>query len=166
MSRCVVWWSCQSPVAHSCGLLNHPNGFRGGMFKLKAKFVADLLLYAFNHFESYGHTVHKLAQWHLPPPTDWYAGIIVHTCIPVPLPWLPGYISVMQTIVIVLTMAGLFLGHTLWYIQLGNNHHSQDIHHPWNFSYIPLFLPPPIPLCPHTTRKLLIYFHHRLVCIT
>ena len=35
------WWSCQSPVAHSCGLLNHPNSFHGRMFKLKAKLDAD-----------------------------------------------------------------------------------------------------------------------------
>ena len=40
------WWSCQSPVAHSCGLVNHPNSFHGGMFKLNAKFDADLLLYS------------------------------------------------------------------------------------------------------------------------
>ena len=28
------WWSCQSPVAHSCGLANHLNSFRGGIFTL------------------------------------------------------------------------------------------------------------------------------------
>ena len=38
------WWSCQSPVAHSCGLLNHPNSFCGGMFKLITKFDEDSLL--------------------------------------------------------------------------------------------------------------------------
>ena len=32
-----------------------------------------------------------------------------HMCIPVSSPWLPGYIDVMQTILIILTMAGLFL---------------------------------------------------------
>ena len=36
------WWSCQSPVAHNCGLLYHPNSLCGGMFKLNAKFDADL----------------------------------------------------------------------------------------------------------------------------
>ena len=41
----LLWWGCQSPVAHSCGLLNHPNNFRRGMFKLNARFDADLLLY-------------------------------------------------------------------------------------------------------------------------
>ena len=61
-------WSCQLPVAHSCGLLNHWNSFRGGMFKLNAKFDADLLLYSLSHFECDGHTVHMLTQWCLPPP--------------------------------------------------------------------------------------------------
>ena len=64
------WWSCQSPAAHSCSLLNHPNNFCGGMFKLNAKFDADSLLYSLSHFECDGHTVHVLTQWHLPPPTD------------------------------------------------------------------------------------------------
>ena len=34
-----------SLVAQSCGLLNHPNSFYGGMFKLNAKFDVDSLLY-------------------------------------------------------------------------------------------------------------------------
>ena len=41
---------CHDEVAHSCGLLNHANGFHGGMFKLNAKFDADLLLYSLSHF--------------------------------------------------------------------------------------------------------------------
>ena len=40
-----LWWRCQSPVAHSYVLLNHPNSFCRGMFKLNAKYGADLLLY-------------------------------------------------------------------------------------------------------------------------
>ena len=31
----LLWWSCQSPVAHNCGLLNYPNSFHGGMFRTK-----------------------------------------------------------------------------------------------------------------------------------
>ena len=42
----LLWRSCQSPVAHSCSLLNHANSFHGGMFKLNTKFDADLLLYS------------------------------------------------------------------------------------------------------------------------
>ena len=44
------------------GLLNHPNSFRGGMFKPNAKFDADSLLYSLSHFEYDGHTVHMLTQ--------------------------------------------------------------------------------------------------------
>ena len=64
----LLWWSCQSPVAHSCCLLNHPNSFQGTMFKLNAKSDADSLFYLFNHFECDSHTVHMFTQWHLPPP--------------------------------------------------------------------------------------------------
>ena len=42
----MLWWSCQSPVAHTCGLLNHLNSFHRGMFKLNAKFDADSWLYS------------------------------------------------------------------------------------------------------------------------
>ena len=57
-----------SPVAYSCGLLNHLNDFCGGMFKLNAKLDADLLLYSLSHFECNGLTVHMIIQWHLLPP--------------------------------------------------------------------------------------------------
>ena len=49
-------------------LLNHPNSFCEGMFKLNAEFDADSLLYLISHFERDSHTVHMLTQWHLPPP--------------------------------------------------------------------------------------------------
>ena len=62
------WWSCQSPVAHSYGLLNYPNSFHGGMFKVNAKFDANSLLYSLSHFECDGHRVHILIQMHLLPP--------------------------------------------------------------------------------------------------
>ena len=64
----LLWWSCQSPVAHSCGLLNYPNSFHGVMFKLNAKFDADSLLYSLSHFECDGHTVHMLTQQQVPLP--------------------------------------------------------------------------------------------------
>ena len=103
------WWSCQSPVAHSCGLLNHPNSFCRGMLKLNAKFDADSLLYSLSHFECDDHTVHMLTQWHLPPPLT---GTVKYhrSCmrIPVHSPWLPSYINAVQTVLIILTMAGLF----------------------------------------------------------
>ena len=64
----LLWWSCQSPVAHSCSLLKHPDSFCWRMFKLSVKFDADSLLYSLSHFECDGHTVHTLIQWCLPPP--------------------------------------------------------------------------------------------------
>ena len=63
-----LWWSCQSPVAHSCGLLNHPNTFPRDMFKLNVKHEAQSLFYLFRHFECDNHTVHMLTQWCLLPP--------------------------------------------------------------------------------------------------
>ena len=58
----LLWWSCQSPVVHSCDLLNHPSSFCKGMFKLNAKLDADSLLYSLSHFECDSHTVHTLTQ--------------------------------------------------------------------------------------------------------
>ena len=49
-------------------LLNHPNSFCGGMFKLHTKYDADSLLYLLTHFECDGHTVHVFAQQPLPHP--------------------------------------------------------------------------------------------------
>ena len=103
----LLWCSCQSPVAHSCCLLNHLNSFCGGMFKLNAKFGAESLLYSLSHFECDGHTVHTLTQWHLL--SHWLVQWSRHcSCmhIPVHSPWLPGYIDVVQTVI--LTVAGLF----------------------------------------------------------
>ena len=62
------WWSCQSPTAHRFSLLNHPNSFYRGMFKLNTKFDADSLLYLLSHFEHDILTVHMLTQWCLLPP--------------------------------------------------------------------------------------------------
>ena len=67
MSGALWWWSCQSPVAHSCGLLNHRSSLHRRMFKLNAKFNADSLLYSLSHFECDGHTVYLLTQQHLIP---------------------------------------------------------------------------------------------------
>ena len=44
------------------------NSSRGGMFRLNAKFDADLLLYLLSHFECNSYTVHMLTQWRLSPP--------------------------------------------------------------------------------------------------
>ena len=112
MSRYVarLWWSCQSPVAHSCSLLSPPNSFHRGMSKLNAKLDADSLLYSLNHFEWDGHTVntHSLNSIYHPHLLVQWSHHCSHVCIPIHFPWLPGYINVMQTLFVVLTMAGLF----------------------------------------------------------
>ena len=43
MNGWIVVWSYQSAVPHSCGLLNHLNSFRKGVFKLNAKSDSDSL---------------------------------------------------------------------------------------------------------------------------
>ena len=90
------WWSCQSPVAHSCGLLNHTNSFRGGMFKLNTKFDTDLcytcsviLNATYTQYTSSLSGIyhpHWLVQW---------SRHCSHVCTPVRSPWLTAYIDVM-----------------------------------------------------------------------
>ena len=64
----LLWWSCQSPVAHSCRLLCHLKSFHEGMFKFNTKSDEDSLLYSLSYFECKSHTVHIHTQRHLPPP--------------------------------------------------------------------------------------------------
>ena len=90
-------------------LLNHPNSSCGGMFKLDAKLDTDLLLYFLSYFECDIHMIHMLSQCIYCPfwLVQWgrhcsHMRILVHS------PWLPGGIYVVQTILIILTMARLF----------------------------------------------------------
>ena len=109
----LLWWSCQSPVAHRGSLLNHLNSFRGGMFQLNAKFEADLVFYSLSHFECNSHTVHMLTQQHLSPPlTSPVKSLLFMQVHPVHSLWLPGYINVAQTVLVILTMVRLFLDRT------------------------------------------------------
>ena len=105
------WWSCQSPVAHSCGLLNRPNSLHGGMFKLNTKFDADSLLIHYSivilNATATQYTC-SLSGVHHP---HWLVQGSHHcSCmgIPVHSPWLPGYINALQTILVIVTMAGFF----------------------------------------------------------
>ena len=97
-------------------LMNHLNSFRRGMFKIISKFDADLLLYLLCHFECNGHPVHLLTQWCLPLPltSTVKSSLFTHAHFQ-PLS-LAGRlcITVVQTILIILTMAGTFSGHTLY----------------------------------------------------
>ena len=49
-----------------------------------------------------------LTQWLLPSPLTSPQGsyLYSHMCIPAHSPWLPGYIDVAQTVLVILTMAG------------------------------------------------------------
>ena len=107
-------WSCQSPIAHSCGLLNHLNSFCRGMFKLNTKFDADLLLNLLGHFECYGHTVPMLTPWSLLPPltSTVKSSLFVHVHSS-PLSLAAGYINVRT--IFILTMVGLFLADLVFY---------------------------------------------------
>ena len=102
----LLWWSCQSPVAHSCSLLNHPNSFHGGMLNVEIWCMFFALLTQ-SFWMRWPHTTlngvycpHWLVQW---------SRHCSHMCLPVHSPWLPGYIDVAQTILIISTMAGVFL---------------------------------------------------------
>ena len=82
--------------------------------KFNAKFDTDALLYLLSHFECSGRTVHTLTQLRLP---QW-SRHCSHMHSPVHSPWLPGYISIAQTVLIVLIMTGLFPDRTrtIYYI--------------------------------------------------
>ena len=96
-----------------CIIFHTNSSFHGGIFELNAKFGLELLLYSLSHFECDSHTVHIHTQGHLLPTLT---GIMnhhcSHMCIPVYSPWLPGYIDIAQTILVILTM-GTFSGQTL-----------------------------------------------------
>ena len=81
------------------------------MFKLNAKFDADLLLRSLSHFEKDSNTAHMLTQRHLPPPlTSTVTSSLLTHAHSVHSPWLPGYIDVARTNLVIVIIAGLFLG--------------------------------------------------------
>ena len=112
----LLWWSCPSPVACSCGLLNHPDSFCGEMLKLKTKFDADLLLYSLSHFECDGHTVPMLTQQCLPPPLTSTVKLSLFMHAHSSPPSLAARLHQCRaTVLIMLTMAGrTFSGQTIY----------------------------------------------------
>ena len=68
------------------------------------------MLYSLSHFECDGHTVHMLPQWCALPPLTSTVKLSLftpaHSC---PLALAARYIDVLQTVLVILTMAGLFL---------------------------------------------------------
>ena len=51
MNRHIVMMKLPITSAHGCSLLNHPNSFHRGMFKLNVKFDSDLFLYSLSHLK-------------------------------------------------------------------------------------------------------------------
>ena len=103
------WWSYQSPDAHSCGLLNHPNSFHGRLFKLNAKSDVDSLFYLLSHFECDGYPVHMLTQQYLPPPLTSTVKLSFFTYVHSrPLSLAARWHQFMQTVLVILTMDGIF----------------------------------------------------------
>ena len=98
----------QLPIASAFWIIGIVS--EGGMFKLNAEFDEDSLLCLLSHFECDGHTVHMLTQGCLPPQLTSTVWCCHCPCmhIPVHSPWLPRYLDIMQTILVILTMVGLF----------------------------------------------------------
>ena len=109
MSRCVVWWSCQSPAVYSCALwiteivsMEECSSLTQTLMQIHC-FTHSIILNvtatqytcSLNSF----YCPHWLVQW---------GCHYSHMHIPVHSPWLPGYINVAQTILIILTTAGFF----------------------------------------------------------
>ena len=100
------YWSCQSPVAHSCGLLNQLNSFCGGMFKLKL----EMWCRSISHFECDSHTVHMLTQQCLPPPLTSTVKLSLFThAHSSPFSLAARLHQCLQTVLVVSTMLGRFL---------------------------------------------------------
>ena len=79
------------------------------MFKLNAKFDADLLLYLLSHFECDGHTVHRLTQWYLLPPlTSTVKSSLFMHVYSSPLSLAARLPSCCANVLVILAMVGLF----------------------------------------------------------
>ena len=95
------WWSCQVAVARSCSLLNQPVSLEEG-----SNLMQNLMqICCSSHFECDGHTVHMLIQWRLPPPLT---STVKSSLSMQVLSLAASYNDVMQTILIISIMAGLF----------------------------------------------------------
>ena len=95
-----LWWSCQSPVAHSCGLLNYPNivSTEEWMFKLNInKICADYTCSVILNMTATQYTCSFSGLYHPHCLIQWSCHCSrMH--IPVHSPWLPGDIDVTQII--------------------------------------------------------------------
>ena len=91
----VSWWNCQSPVAHSCNLLNYPVVSAGECSSLMQNLLQihcsthSIILNAtatqYTCAVNGVYHLHWLLQW---------SHHCSRMCIPVHSPWLPGYVNV------------------------------------------------------------------------
>ena len=96
----------QLPIA--C-LLNHPYSFYRRMVKLNTKFDADSLHYSLSHFDVMDtQTTYSLNGVYRPHWLVQWSCRCLYMCLPVHSPQLPGYMDVMQTVLITWRMTGLF----------------------------------------------------------
>ena len=124
-TSCDTWtvalsrWSCQSPVAYSCGLLNQLNSFPEECSSLTQNLmqiccstrsvILNVMATQYTCSLSGIYHPHWLVQW---------SCHCSHMCIPVHSPWLPGYINVTQTVLVILTWLG-FIWTDIIYISSG-----------------------------------------------
>ena len=110
------WWSCQSPVAHSCSLLNHPtfwviqivsteecSSLTHNLMRIRCFTCSAILNAMATQYTCSLNAIyypHWLVQW---------SHHCLHMYILAHSPWLPGYIDVIQTVLVTLIVAGHFL---------------------------------------------------------
>ena len=104
------WWSCQSPVAHSQGFwitqivsAEEYSSFMQNLIQIHCPTHSVILNAGATQCTRSLNRVyhpHWLVQW---------SHHCSHMCIPVLSPWLSGYIDVVQTLLVILTMTGPFL---------------------------------------------------------
>ena len=124
------WWSCQWPVIHSCSLLTYPNSVCRGIFQLNAKFNADSLLYLLKSFWMQQlHSTCALNGIYCPHWLVQWGCHCSHMNIQSTL-WLPGYSNLVQTVLVILTMAGLLCVYCLCVYICIHRFLTVNIHYP------------------------------------
>ena len=100
---------------------------------------ADSLLWSLSHFECTSHTVHMLTQRCLPPPlTSTVKSSLFTHAHSSPLTWLPGYINVAHTVLVLLIKAGLFSDKSHTYINVCMYEHLPTNKRTWTSSQLDL----------------------------
>ena len=108
MHEWVHWWSCQSPVAHSCSLLNHLNSLHRGMLKFNAVFDAYSLFYSQLFWMWWPHATHAHSVASTAPLTSTVKSSLFTHVHSSPLCLAARLHDAVQTVLIILTMVGLF----------------------------------------------------------